>query len=152
MPKGFANSAVFWAIASAMVLGLSGPFSKLAINSGASYLGVGIVSGLGIVVVASVGLWSGSAAIYPNLNSVVWAALAGIMAGFGFRWTYKAFSLPGGYVSMVIAITAAYPIITTLIGVAFMGEYEYLILWRIIIGTVLIAAGVFLTATSVGGF
>jgi uncharacterized membrane protein len=146
----FNNSAVFWSILAAIVLGFSGPFAKMAINSGASYLGVGIMSGLGIVM--CVGLWSGSATIYPNLNSVIWAALGGIFGGLGFRWTYKAFTLPGGYVSVVIAISAAYPLITTIIGLTFMGEHEFLILWRIIIGTVLIATGVFFTATSTGGF
>ncbi|MCS6907565.1 MAG: EamA family transporter [Anaerolineales bacterium] len=117
----FGAGWLFYSVLSLLTWGLWGFFGKVASRS---------ISGEGLVLVSNLG-WL---ATYPILviafrnhlrsslssGDLSWGILAGAVGSLGMLFFY--FALERGEASRVVAITAAYPLITALLAFLLLGE------------------------------
>jgi len=110
-----------YALLSLFTWGLWGFLGKVASRS---------ISGEGLVLVSSLG-WAATFPILftvfrahwrPSLGSgdLLWGVLAGVVGSLGMLFFY--FALARGEASRVVAITAAYPLVTALCAFFLLGE------------------------------
>lgn len=127
-------TVLFWGIAAIfdkLALGRTSPFSGIMVRQF-------VVSG----ILLGIGIGSGRLAMLGSLDSrtIILFGLSGICGGAAGLWTYY-HALRLGGASLVVPITAAYPLVTVLL--SWLILQEGLTLPRII-GTVLIVLGVWL--------
>lgn len=117
----FSANWLVYSLLSLFTWGLWGFFGKVASRS---------ISGEGLVLVSSLG-WAATFPILfmvfrthlrPSLGSgdLAWGILAGAAGSLGMLFFY--FALERGEASRVVAITAAYPLITALCAFLLLGE------------------------------
>jgi len=122
--------------------GAAAIFDKLALGKTAPLVGMMIrqfiLTGILLVVGIGSGRMSGMAGV--DARSVIFFALSGICGGIAGLWTYY-HALRLGGASLVVPITATYPLVTVFL--SWLILQEGLTLSRIM-GTVLIVIGVWL--------
>lgn len=147
MIEKLVSSPVLLALLAASMYGLGGPVMKMAGNAGATPNGLALGYALGALLVLS--NWSGPTTLFTSPYAAALAALWGLMMGIAMRAVGQAFALPTGYISLVVTITAAYPLISTACGLIFFDEAARVVLGRMIIGSMMVVGGVYLVGTSV---
>jgi len=112
---------LFYAIVSLVTWGFWGFLGKVASRS-MSGEGLVLISSAGWVATFPIFLAAFSAHLQPALGSrdLLWGLLGGVVGSLGMLFFY--FALQGGETSRVVAITAAYPLITALLAYFFLGE------------------------------
>lgn len=141
------GSPVVLSLIAAILYGFGGPVMKYAGLAGATPNGLALMYGVGLIIMSfNLG---GKATFFTTPTGAVLGLLVGLMFGLAFRAIARAFTLPTGYVSVVLLITAAYPVISCLYGLLFMGESQHVLLGRLIIGTGLVVSGVYCVSTSI---
>jgi transporter family protein len=127
-------TTVFW--------GLAAIFDKLALGKTAPFTGMMvrqfILTGILLLVGATTGRIGSMASL--DARSIVFFALSGICGGAAGLWTYY-HALRLGGASLVVPITATYPLVTVLL--SWLILQEGLTLSRVV-GTALIVVGVWL--------
>lgn len=141
------NSPVLLAIVAAFCYGIGGPLMKLAGQNGATPNGLAFTYALGAAIFAV--NWTGQTTLF-NSPLGAWLGLAmGILFGLAFRALALAFTLPTGYISVVLVAAAAYPLISSAIGLTFLGEAGKVFLPRLLVGSFATVVGVYLVSTSI---
>jgi len=113
------NSWLFWTIIAMITFGAWGFFPKLAVNyiSPQSALIYQVLGGL-LVGVISLGLVNFKPETHPM--GILYAFLTGVTGVLGTLFYYVAASR--GQISIVVSLTALYPLITILLAVIFLHE------------------------------
>ncbi len=137
------NRAFIFAVLTAMIWGMAPAFEKVGLSGRIDpYVGV-VIRTVPIIVFGLIGLvLFGKLDFLSQLDTrtVVYLCIGGLIAGFfGQLSLYTA--LKSGEASVVIPISATYPLVTLLIAVLFLGES---ITIAKLIGIVLVVVGVIL--------
>jgi uncharacterized membrane protein len=70
------------------------------------------------------------------------AFVVGALFAVAFRFSTRAFALPGGHTSIVAAIIGSFPVLAVLVAIAFFGEAQRVRIPAVVLGTALTASGV----------
>lgn len=140
------QSPIMLSFVAALFYGIGGPFMKAACNNGATPCGVSLMYGMAAVIFSM--NFTGPTVLFGTPKGLGLAVITGICFGIALVSTGKAMGLPGGYVSVVTVIIAAYPLVSVAIGLLAMGEAAHASIPRLLIGTVVVIAGLYLVATS----
>ena len=146
MLERIVSSPVLLALIAALFYGLGGPVMKSAGIAGATPSGLAFMYALGAAVVAV--NWTGQTTLFSSSKAAILALLMGLMFGLAFRALAHAFTLPTGYLSIVLVISASYPLVSSVCGLIFFDEASRMILPRIILGSLFVVGGVYLVGTS----
>lgn len=141
------NSPVLLAIIAAICYGVGGPLMKLAGQHGATPNGLAFMYALGAALFAV--NWTSQTVLFSSVRGVWFALAMGVLFGLAFRTISLAFTLPTGYISIVLVAAAAYPLISSVIGLTLLGEADKVLLTRLVIGSLLTILGVYLVSTSI---
>lgn len=143
------NNYILYAIATAILWGISGPMVKSAYDNGMHTDGYAVAYMVGLALfVTHTGLTNGPGVFFPNIRCLVLGLMAGIVTAVGFKTCSIAFSAKGSVVSIIVVLTASYPVITNAISMAVLKEFDKVVLWKVVVGTVLATSGAILVATS----
>lgn len=142
------QSPVLLGIAAALLYGVGGPVMKIAGQSGASANGILLMYGLGAVVVA-LGTSGSNAIAYATPQGFVAAVGVGLMFGLAFKCIAQAFSLPGGLITVVLGVTASYPLFSSIIELTMMGQAKNVNVGYAVFGVLLVISGGYLLSLCV---
>ncbi len=135
------NKAFMYAVLTAIIWGLAPAFEKTGLSGKIDpYVGV-VIRTIPVVIFSITGLFLlGKAGELAHLEvrNVFYIAMGGLIAGFlGQLTLYNA--LKAGEASIVVPISATYPLVTLIIAVLFLGESVTL---AKVLGIVLVISGV----------
>lgn len=139
------DKAIVYSAAAALCYGLGSPFWKVAVNHGASTTGIALAYGL---TGAAICWFNGETTLFGSVKGFGYAMTVGMFFGIALYSVGRAFSTPTGYVSLIAIIVASYPLVSTAISLVFLGEADKFRLVPLLIGTMLIVAGLVLVTTS----
>lgn len=140
------NSPVILAIVAAICYGLGGPLMKIAGQSGATPSGLCLMYALGVAMVC-VNV-KGPTLLFQSPRAILPAIAMGLLCGLASRAITRAVTLPSGQISVVLVISSCYPLLSSAIGLSFLGEASRVVLPKLAIGSLLIVGGVILVSTS----
>ncbi len=117
----FSANWLSYSLLSLLAWGLWGFFGKVALRS-ISGEGLLLVSSFGYMITFPIFFVIYRSYLRPSLESGDWAwgVLAGVIGSLGYLFFY--FALARGEASRVVAITAAYPLVTALFAFYMLGE------------------------------
>ncbi len=135
------DKAFMYAVLTAIIWGLAPAFEKTGLSGKVDpYVGV-VIRTIPVVIVSITGLFLlGKAGELAHLETrnIFFLAIGGLIAGFlGQLTLYNA--LKAGEASIVVPISATYPLITLVIAVLFLGESVTL---TKVLGIILVISGV----------
>ncbi len=70
------------------------------------------------------------------------AFVVGALFAIAFRFSTRAFALPGGHTSILAAIIGSFPVLAVLVAIAFFGEAQKVRIPVVVLGTALAASGI----------
>ena len=142
------DKAILWAMIAALCYGFGSPFWKAATTNGASTAGIILVYGLSGFAIC----WlTGQTTLFGSPKGFIYAGTCGILFGMALFACGKAVSMPTGYISLISAIVASYPLISTATSLVFLGEAKNFNLVPLLIGSVLTVTGLIIITNSVKG-
>lgn len=140
------NSPVLLALCAALLYGIGGPIMKVASNNGATANGLLLMYGVGAALVAVVHLRS-EPVLFTSGRGFLLALTVGVVFGLAFRCIALAFGLAGGLLTVVLGLTALYPLVGSGIEMAFMGAAQKVNVLQALSGVSLAILGGFLLST-----
>lgn len=144
---------IIWAFVTAVFYGIAGPLTKLAFNFGMTPEGITIIYGFSLiaagVVSASIRESVTASNCFPNVHSLLFGVLAGIVCATGFLSSSHSINADGSRLSVVVGIFALYPMITVFAGLVLFREAQHVLLPRLLTGVGLAAAAGYLIITSI---
>lgn len=139
------DKSILYALIAAICYGLGSPFFKMASNNGASGAGVSLMYGIAATLLCYFG---GQTTFFGTGKGFAFASMTGLAFGIALFMVSKAVAMPTGYVSLIGVIVAAYPLISTAIGLVFLSEADKFKLTPLLIGSALVVAGLALITMS----
>ena len=79
---------------------------------------------------------------FNNGRGLGLAFVVGALFAVAFRFSTRAFALPGGHTSIVAAVIGAFPALAVFVAIAFFGEAQKVRIPAVAVGTALTVAGV----------
>jgi transporter family protein len=127
-----------------LLWGASPLFDKLAIRGGPPFVIVAIRTAFIALCAGVVALLTGQMATLPSLSgrTILFTLLAGFTGGALGLGTYF-YALQKGDASLIVPLTSAYPLVTVILSIVFLGEPFTL---SKALGAALVVAGVMLLA------
>ncbi|MBI4158151.1 MAG: EamA family transporter [Candidatus Yanofskybacteria bacterium] len=152
MLSGVTGSVLWLALATALLLGVGGPLVRIAERMGISpkdYVFINFVVGpiIGIMLLAGRGqpLFS---SIAQTPKGALLAVLATVILNLSFVLMTTALHLPEGHVSVFFMVTSSSVIVSSMIGLLFLGESDKINLLSWSVGAAMILGGAFLVVNS----
>lgn len=99
------------------------------------------LTGIGVMFVGLVALMFFSSQIKPTWTHISLGVLNGFLSGLGTLCVFLALLSPKATVSQLAPIYNINTLIAILIGVIFFAEWQNIVLWKTLLGTVLILVG-----------
>ena len=128
-------TALIWGFAPALEkMGLSGkidPYAAVVIRN----IPVAIIGFVGLLMIGRIGSIS-----TIDTKSLIYLIAGGLVAGLAGQYTFYA-ALKAGHPSVVVPVTATYPLVAMLISVLFLGDT---FTWQKLAGVLLVVGGVIL--------
>lgn len=142
------NSPIILGLLAALFYGFGSPIMKIGLaHGGVSPTAMMLAYGAGSIIIACFWWKFGEIPITTGNGLGITTMIAvGLLFGAAFVAVIRAFSLPMSSITIVITLTAAYPIIVSIIEVTFMEAKVRPV--QALVGCVLVVAGVVLVATS----
>ena len=150
--SGVTGSVLWLALATALLLGIGAPLVRISVQMGISPKDYVMINyAVGIILVALVLGGRGQplfSSIAHTPKGAVIALVATLILNLSFVASVTGLHLPQGYVSVFYMITSSSVIISSMIGLLFLGESGKinLLLWSI--GATMIMGGAFLVVNS----
>ena len=131
-----------WYVYGVMVAVILGTYNflygLLLRNLGSSTVLIGL--GLGVVVVGLAVKALAHEGV-SNLSQFGWPILVGLFLGLGMFFLTKAFADPNARVSQLIPLINANTLVSVILGLIILREYQSVSMVKVIIGTILIVLG-----------
>ena len=139
------------ALLSIVLVGIGSPLLKVSQKLGINASQILYINSLSCLIIGTVGYYVFDYSNVPQatLKGMSMAFLATMILNISFISINRAFSLNGGYVSLIYSFAGAASLITVLIGLWFLNESEKVIVSRLLLGAGLILSGSFLVSSSV---
>lgn len=139
------NSPVALGLVTMLCLALATPFIRAGLMSGATVAAMSAGYAIPFVLLVFFEKPGG----IPDLGSargILFAAVAGFFVCIGTRISFSAYALPGGHASIVAAIIGAFPVAVVVLSAIFFGEAHKVRIPAVVLGSILTASGVVITA------
>ncbi|VAW11764.1 hypothetical protein MNBD_BACTEROID05-44 [hydrothermal vent metagenome] len=141
------SSPVVLSLMTAMLYGVGAPMMKITGQSGVSSSAATFSYGVALITLAF--LWPSNSIVFASSKALALGALTGIILAFGFAFALHALAQPTGYVTLVVALVAFYPLVSVGIEMGFM-DVQVQSKLGMVSGVILIVAGGFIVAISSG--
>lgn len=151
--SGVTGSSVLWlALFTALLVGIGAPLVRISVQMGISpkdYVMINYAVG---IILAALVLGGRGQPLFSSIahtpKGAVVAVVATLILNLSFISTVTGLHLPQGYVSVFYMITSSSVIISSMIGLLFLGESGKINLSSWLVGTAMILGGVFLVVNS----
>ena len=135
---------------SIVLVGVGAPLLKVSQKLGINASQILYINSLSCLIIGTAGYYIFDYSnTQPTLGGIGIAFLATMILNVSFISVNRAFSLDGGYVSLIYSLAGASSLITVLIGLIFLNESEKVVVSRLLLGAGLILSGSFLVSSSV---
>src|SRR3989344_6204801 len=150
--SGVTGSVLWLALATALLLGIGAPLVRISVQMGISpkdYIMINYVVGIVLVVFLLGGREQPvfSSIAYTPKGALI-AVVATLLLNLSFVASVTGLHLPQGYVSVFYMITSSSVILSSMIGLLFLGESGKINLLPWSVGVAMILSGVFLVVNS----
>lgn len=150
--SGVTGSVLWLALFVAILVGIGAPLVRISVQTGISskdYIMINYVIG---IILTALMLGGRGQPLFSSIahtpKGAAIAVVATLILNLSFITTVKGLHLPQGYVSVFYMITSSSVIISSIIGLLFLGESGKINLLSWFIGTAMILSGAFLIINS----
>lgn len=99
------------------------------------------LTGIGVTIVGVIAIFLFYSEIEINISHISLGILNGIMWGLGALFVFLALQHPKATIAQLAPIYNINTLIAVLIGILFFAEWQHIVVWKIILGTMLIVTG-----------
>ncbi|MEY2640807.1 MAG: hypothetical protein RL150_200 [Candidatus Parcubacteria bacterium] len=140
---------ILLSLIASVLYGLSGPFAKIGYNRSMHSDGFVLPYGVGLLIFSLLTITKkGIGTMYPNSTAWFWGIVAGGMCAIGFKMSSSALATPGANVSVLQILIGTFPIVSVAVALPLFREWENLVLWKLLLGALLVFLGAALVTTS----
>lgn len=142
--------AVKLVLCATLIFGIFSPLLKISQRAGVNASELLLINGFTCMLISLI-----TSQIFKyqtsgfNLQALAIVVPATLILNISFFMVNYSFSLKGGNVSVIYAITPASTLLTVAIGLFFLKESNTVVWYKLMAGVMLILTGVFLAATSI---